>query len=772
MPSLFPNDGPAGFARIAVERGIDRYPDGLTYGIPAELADLEPGERVVVPLGRGDRPSAGYVVEIDVASDLEPDAVKLIQRRDDGAVRLPAGLLALARWIASYYCAPIGMTLAAMLPAAVKKGVGAVSRTLIDLPDETGEPPEDAPKITPKQRAVLDTLWGLDDAARPIEIRVLAEQAGLKTVGPIRRLVEHGRLRSMNRTTVEAAWSQHAVDTRAPESLTTDQRRVVDAIGETLGGGFSAHLVSGVTGSGKTEVYIRLIERVVAAGRVAVMLVPEISLTPQTGGRLIGRFPDHRVAILHSGLTAAQRHQQWLMAADGRAHIVLGARSAVFAPVETKDLGLLIVDEEHDGSYKQDQAPRYHGRDVAVRRAQLAGCPIVLGSATPSLESWFNATDRGLYRLHRLPERVAGMRLPVVRVVDLAAERRARPDRRVHLLGPVLEQALGRALDGGGQALLLLNRRGYANYIACPDQVCGWVMNCLHCDVTMVYHKSSRLPAGGFVQCHHCLSEQQLPPTCPDCGRRVTTFGLGTQRVEEELIRKFPPLAVDGALARVDSDTMRSARDFHDVLDRFGAGRVRVMVGTQMIAKGLDFPGVRLVGVVNADTAINLPDFRATERTFQLVSQVAGRSGRTANPDGMGLVIVQSFNPETPAIELAAAHDYETFATREIDERRACGLPPITRLARIVVRDEDHARCVEAARLVADGLRAIAGSTIRVRGPAPCPIARIAGRHRQQVEILAPTAAELQRVVTDARNRQIVRPGTGMAVDVDPVALL
>jgi primosomal protein N' (replication factor Y) len=769
---LFPKDRPAGFARVAVERGIDRYPDGLTYGIPADMPDLEPGERVLVPLGRGDRPSAGYVVEIDVDSDLDADAVKLIQRRDDGAVRLPVGLLDLARWISSYYCAPIGMTLASMLPAAVKKGVGAVSRTLIDLPETGPAPDADAPKLTAKQRAVLDVLHDLDETRRPVEIRVLAEQAGLKTVGPIRRLLDRGRLRSVHRTTVEAAWAEHAVDARAPETLTADQQRVVDDIGPTIGGGFSAHLIFGVTGSGKTEVYIRLIERVVAAGKVAIMLVPEISLTPQTGGRLLGRFPDQRVAILHSGLTAAQRHQQWLMAADGRAHIVLGARSAVFAPVRTEDLGLVIVDEEHDGSYKQDQAPRYHGRDVAVRRAQLAPCPIVLGSATPSLESWFNATDRGLYQLHRLPERVSGMRLPTVRVVDLAAERRARRDHRVHLLGPVLEDALRRTLDGGGQALLLLNRRGYANYIACPDQVCGWVMNCLHCDVTMVYHKAGSLPTGGFVQCHHCLSEQQLPPTCPDCGRRVTTFGLGTQRVEEELGRKFPRLAGGETLARVDSDTMRSARDFHDVLERFGSGRIRVMVGTQMIAKGLDFPGVRLVGVVNADTAINLPDFRATERTFQLVSQVAGRSGRTTGPEGLGLVVVQSFNPDTPAIELAAAHDYEAFATREIEERRACGLPPVTRLARVVVRDEDYTRCEEAAALAASGLRAITGPPIRVRGPAPCPIARIAGRHRQQVEVLAPSAAELQRVVTEARNRGIVRPGAGMAVDVDPVALL
>jgi primosomal protein N' (replication factor Y) len=457
---------------------------------------------------------------------------------------------------------------------------------------------------------------------------------------------------------------------------------------------------------------------------------------------------------------------------------VLGARSAVFAPIPDGQLGLIIVDEEHDGSYKQDQAPRYQGRDVAIRRAQLAGCPIILGSATPSLESWHNATQRdgGRYALHRLRQRAPGLRLPKVQVVDFREQARQRRDNRVHLLGPILESAIARTLDGGGQVLILLNRRGYANYIACPSSRCGWMLTCDHCDVTMVHHRDKKLPAGeGYVRCHHCLSEQKLPAICPQCGNKISIFGLGTQRIEEELARKFPQLVQGQTMLRIDSDTMRGAAAFHDALGRFGTGEIRLMLGTQMIAKGLDFPGVRLVGVINADTSINLPDFRASERTFQLVNQVAGRAGRGDDP---GLTIVQTFNPSSPAIRLAAAHDYEGFAQQELAEREQSGLPPVTRMARIVIRDEDHIKCIEAARGLARGLTEIINQTpgdrggVHVRGPAPCPISRIADKHRHQIEILAPTAALMQGFLTKARSAGLLKSGTEMAIDVDPIALL
>ncbi|MHC4318289.1 MAG: replication restart helicase PriA [Planctomycetota bacterium] len=765
MATLFDPETAVGFARVAVERGVDQYPEGLTYAIPRPLGDLAVGQRVIVPLGRADAPTAGYVVELCDAPGLEPEKIKPITGRDPGPA-LPGELLVLAKWISSYYCAPIGMTLSAMMPAAVKRRVGAVSRTMIDLSGGTGL----EIKLPPKQQQVLEVLAGLEPGQRPVELRRLAGLAGLRTTSPILRLVERNLVAGTARSAVEAAWIEQAVDRTVPRTLTPAQQAAIEAVGRELESGFSVHLLFGVTGSGKTEVYIRLIERVLGAGGTVLVLVPEIALTPQTGGRLIGRLPDHRVAVHHSGLTAAQRHQQWALAADGTARVVLGARSAVFAPVPDGRLGLIIVDEEHDGSYKQDQVPRYHGRDVAVRRGQIANCPVVLGSATPSLESWHNATVRGTYHLHRLAERVPGLQVPAVKLVDLVEERRRfRAPGRAHLLGPILEAAVGRTLDAGGQVLLLLNRRGFANYIACPDHRCGWMLCCDHCDAAMVYHLDRKLSGGGYTRCHHCDAQQRLPETCPTCSRRVGTFGLGTQRVERELQRTFPQLVEGETMLRVDSDTMRGARDFHRVLERFGAGEIRLMLGTQMIAKGLDFPGVQLVGVVNADTAINLPDFRATERTFQLVSQVAGRCGRGRGP---GKVIVQTFQPDAPPIRLAADGEYETFADLELADRRRCGLPPFTRMGRIIVRDADHGRCLVAARRLAERLGAMSGGAIQVRGPAPCPIGRIAGRHRQQIELLAETARDLQGLLSAARSEGVIKPGHAVAVDVDPIALL
>jgi len=812
MPGLFDQDTAVGLAQVAVERAIDRHPDGLSYLIPPTLADLVPGDRVLVPLGRGDSETPGVVVEVGSMADADPSIplarLKWIAARDRGATTLPRELLALARWVSSYYICPVGITVAGILPAAVREHTGAVTRKLIDLidadepspatrePIDPGAATKPPRKLSAMQRAALEHLRELAPAARPIEIKRLAKAIGAATVGPIDALVKRGLVSVHRRTTVEAAWSEDWA--LMPESelpipeLSPDQHRVVDAVGATLGRGFSAHLLHGVTGSGKTEVYLTLLQRVLDRGGVGLVLVPEISLTPQTGGRIMTRFRGQRVAVLHSGLTAAQRNHQWRLVADGDASLIIGARSAVFAPIPDGRLALVIVDEEHDGSYKQDSAPRYHGRDVAIRRAQLAGCPVLLGSATPSLESWHNATQREQFALHRLPQRAPGLRTPHVVVVDFAEERRHRRDRRVHLLGPRLEEALRRVLEtpgpdrsvdgadggmGGGQAILLLNRRGYANYIACPDHRCGWTMSCDHCDAAMVCHVDARVKAGMYLRCHHCQSETRLPPKCPRCGNRTSIFGLGTQRVEEELQRKFAQLNSGETLLRIDADTMARPHAFHDALRRFARGEVRVLLGTQMIAKGLDFPGVRLVGVVNADTAISLPDFRAAERTFQLVSQVAGRCGRGLDA---GLAIVQTFQPDLAAIRLAAEGRFEDFATDEIAARASASLPPTTRMARIVIRDRVPEKAEESARRLADGLRAIQRTRseteptfaeIRVLGPAPCPIARVADRWRHQIELTAPTASLLQRLLAAARSSGAIVPGERIAVDVDPLNL-
>ncbi len=773
-PSLFKPDEPprathAGpFVRVALERGLD-HPDGLVYAVPAGGSPPLIGARVEAPLGRGNTPTAGYVIEVlrDAASaGINPARIKPVTRALGGG--LPPDLVELARWMARYYCCPIGMVFASMTPAAVRKGIGVVKRTMLQPAPDARRLASTTPLPPTAQEAWNKVERLLDEASRwPIEPRDLARAVGAPTLGPINRLIRAGLLEETSREMVRAAWDDQPVY-EAPRFAPSDEQRVaLDRI-ESTPDSFAVHLLHGVTGSGKTEVYLAAIERVLARGESAIVLVPEISLTPQTAGRFLSRFGTQGVAVLHSGLTQAQRNQQWSAVASGAARVVVGARSAIFAPTPGK-VGLIVVDEEHDTSYKQDQLPRYHARDVAIKRAQIEGRPVLLGSATPSLESFHNATE-GRYTLSTMKTRPGGMKLPRVLVVDLIEERRKRPwtERHVRLLGPTLEGALRKTLADGAQAILLLNRRGYANYICCPDHRCGWVLTCEDCDATMVFHKDRRLERGGTVRCHHCLAERMLPSSCPMCERKASVFGLGTQRVEEELVRELPELISGDTLLRLDGDTMRAGRDYFTALERFREGRARVLLGTQMVAKGLDFPGVRLVGVVHADTAINLPDFRAAERTFQLVSQVAGRAGRSGTP---GIVVVQTLEPNSPAIRHAARHDYEGFAREELSQRREAALPPSTRMARIVVRDEDF---TAASARAADLEAALAAHTAKVfvRGPMPCPLSRIAGKHRIAIELTSQRATDLQAALTALRNLGLVKSDESTAVDVDPVAML
>jgi len=749
---------------VAVERAVDRSPDGLTYALPHALSHLTEGARVEVPLGRGETPTAGWIVRrLGPTEDpgIPREKIKPLIAQDPSGVVLPAELMQFARWISAYYACPIGMTLASILPAAVRKSIGRVERTLVDLaPAPVGAAA--LPKITKRQQHALDVLATLP---RPIELADLAEAAGYSSNEPLKRLVASGHLIATRKTAVEAGFIARAGNIAPAPTPTAEQQAAITAISRDFGQ-FAQHLVFGVTGAGKTEVYIRLLEECVRRGKRAILLVPEISLTPQTVGRIAARLANQKVAVLHSGLTEAQRNQQWTLLAEGGADVVVGARSAIFAPIPDGSLGLVVVDEEHEPGYKQDSAPRYHGRDCAIRRAQLAKCPIVLGSATPSLESWMNAVERRISTLHRLTRRAPGLNTPKVTVVDFGEERRMARDRRISLIGPTLREAMQRCFDDGGQVLLLLNRRGYANYIACSDPRCDWKLTCSECDAGMVCHvDESGATRRSYVRCHHCLAEQLLPKNCPDCGKPVTVFGLGTQRVEEELTRLFPSLVEGDTLLRVDGDTMQTAQHFHDALERFGNGQIRCLMGTQMIAKGLDFPNVRLVGVVSADTALALPDFRAGERTFQLVSQVSGRAGRGERP---GRAIIQSFEPETPAIRLAATHDFEKFATQELEDRRQFALPPYRRMARLILRHPGETECADRAAGLAAELRPFLGP-VELRGPSACPIARIAGKYRRQIELLADHPSEISRVLAEARSRGLLKLGEELAVDVDPL---
>ena len=755
------------FVRVAVERGLDRAT--LTY---AAEPGTRVGERVEVPLGRGDTRTGGVVVAVggdELLDGFDPARVKSLFKRT-GSCLTPA-LVELATWMADYYVCPLGMVLSTMTPAAVKHSIGRRTVELIERPT----PPAELPKLTPTAREAWARVAALDSSLFPADARDLMAMAGSKTIAPINRLVDAGLLVRTSREIVREArpmLSAGLTERSDAPTPTADQQRLIDGIAETLGT-FAPHLIRGVTGSGKTEVYLRVIRRALDQGQSAIVLVPEIALTPQTSARFESRFREFGVAVLHSGLTATQRHHQWADAAEGRARVVVGARSAVFAPLS--DLGVIVVDEEQDTSYKQDQLPRYHARAVAIKRAQLEGCPVVLGSATPALESWHNATrPNARFALWELDDRVGGGKLPRVEIADIAVERRmlardlGSQAARDRAIGPRLEGATREALDRGGQVIYLLNRRGFAGYLCCTDSVCGWSVRCEHCDASMVLHQGKSLPRGSVVRCHHCQAEQLVPGTCGLCGKPLIRLSAGTQRLEDEIESLFA-LERGSDFLRIDSDTMASARDYFDALGRFARAEARLLVGTQMIAKGLDFPGVELVGVVNADSALALPDFRAAERTFQLVSQVAGRAGRGQRP---GLVIVQTGDPGLGAIRHAAEHDYRAFADEEMRCRRDAHLPPFARMARVVCRDTDAQRAHDAATSIGESLRAAAPPRVEIIGPAPCAIGRIAGQFRIEVQVSAPDAGTLRDTLNTLRSAGLLKSDAKTAVDVDPVSLL
>lgn len=763
------------FAAVAIEDSLDKL---LDYSVPTKLqALIRVGQRVKVPLGRGNRPAHGYVIDIHPTTAYPK--IKPLLDIEDERVLLSSKMMELARWMSRYYCAPLGAAIDTMIPSAVKKQVGLGYAHMV----RAAKPREELQAILEKTRAVkrrsiLARLLQLEPD-HAIELNRLAGEAG-STPQTVRKLSRLGWITVTPEVDLPSFTSDIAITGGEQDTvLNEDQQKVFDdLVPRVRDGGFSVNLLLGVTGSGKTEVYLQCIREVVARGKQAIVMVPEIALTPQTVRRFTARFP--RVAILHSGLSNTDRHRYWQQISQGKADVVVGARSAVFAPVP--NLGMIVVDEEHEASYKQDSAPRYHGRDVAVMRARMEGVPVLLGSATPSLETYQRVTDSaalGLqsenpYHVLVLPTRVRGLSMPHVELIDMVQERRMR--KGIHLFSLRLEAALKNTLLAGQQAIILLNRRGYSNFVFCSS--CQNPVHCKYCDTTMTYHRtvasgahSSTTDASlhtGQLHCHYCLAVTPLPETCPECGKKLSLFGLGTQRVEEELARKFPDLKY----ARVDSDSMHGSKDYEEILAKFGRGEIQVMLGTQMIAKGLDYPNVTLVGVISGDTALALPDFRAAERTFQLITQVAGRAGRGEKP---GRVILQTFLKDDPTIQAALRQDFLGFAKTELGHRKETGLPPYGRMVRIVMRDQDldklHKYVEELALQLADAI-AMQGNHVKLKGPMPCAIGRIAGYHRQQIVLHAPRADSLQRLLAMVREEGHLAKSERIAVDVDPVSLL
>ncbi len=788
----------------------------FTYSLPETLRHrVRPGCRLIVPFGARKLTGVALRCHDEKPAVETRDALRLI----DSEPVLDEELLSLGRWIAGYYCAPLGEVLRAMLPLAseVRAGkvysltaagldasrqllldagpedpVAAVLRMLekrplsaaylarkLPLADKVIRSLERKGFVVAEQRhAERDPLRSPSERLRvelehePGEgklpkaerelIAFLMLHPGSHNLKDVEQQVRNGSVaaRSLARkrilkVTREPVSALTAGPVRALHTLNAAQQEAFAVIQAAIREKqFRTFLLHGITGSGKTEVYLSAIEATLATGRSALLLVPEIALTPAVAGQFFARFGD-RVAILHSAFTDTERTEQWRRIRSGAAGVVVGTRSGVFAPV--RNLGLIAVDEEHDQSYKQEETPRYNGRDVAIVRAQAAGACVVLGSATPSLESRYNA-QRGKYTLLELPERIEQRPLPMVELIDMREE--FLETRKQATFSRRLIEAIGQRLDSGEQTMLLLNRRGFSSFIAC--RACGERIQCRNCSVTLTYHRRDRR-----LLCHYCGYAERVPSVCPKCqSEHIYFLGVGSEKVEEELHREFPRARI----TRLDRDTVTGKRQYEVILQGFRERSFDILVGTQMIAKGHDIPNVTLVGVVSADVGLGLPDFRAAERTFQLLTQVAGRAGRGDLP---GIVLVQTINPDHYAIRMAASHDYQAFYEKELNFRRMMHYPPFTAMANLLVRSEKQE---EALLLSAELGRLLtpAPESIKVMGPAEAPVPRLKNEFRYQVLIKSASRKILNQQLRCVRDFALNNkwPATALVIDVDPLTLM
>jgi primosomal protein N' (replication factor Y) (superfamily II helicase) len=711
---------------------------------------LEAGRRVRVPLGRGNRSVVGYCVEVATKST-GGRKLKTVGAVLDRQALLSPAMLRLTRWMADYYLCPWGQVLEAVVPAGVRHDAGGRDVTVLSASPDAVERAKEL-KLSAKQLAVLEVLAASE---RPLTAKEVAARAAC-TIAPVNSLRKKGLLVATRERLAAERDQQVSPARQAAHELNADQQHALGTISKALHSAqHSTILIHGVTGSGKTEVYIQAIQEVVRFGRQAILLVPEISLTPQTVGRFRARFD--RVAVLHSHMSDVERHDHWRRIAKGDVEVVVGARSAIFAP--TPHLGLIVLDEEHESTFKQETAPRYHARDVALRRAADQNVPLLLASATPSLESWHRA-QLGEYTLVEMPRRVMNLPLPAVRTIDLRNEIHSKQSRGA--ISRPLHRAMEEALREGGQVILLLNRRGHSTHIQCP--ACGHSVRCPQCDLALTFHRHDNVAV-----CHYCDYHAAAPAECPECNFRGIRFsGLGTQKLEAEVRVRFP----EHPCLRMDTDSMRGRGSHEEALGSFRDGRHRILLGTQMIAKGLDFPNVTLVGVVNADTAMHLPDFRAAERTFQLVTQVAGRTGR--GPKG-GRVLVQTLSPDAPAIMAAVRHDLAAFAGKELPHRQALGYPPFASMIRLVVRGNTETATRAFAEEITRRLHECASgakSDVRILGPAPAPMAKLRGSYRYQLQLHSTHGDALRDIVRRSTTDLKSPDGLAWIVDVDPLDMM
>ena len=734
-------------ARVTLEIALRKEFD---YLIPPDLdGRVEVGTRVKVPFGR--RQVLGCVTGL--AEESTHDSLKPILKVIGAQSLVTPRVLELARWMAEYYCCAPETALKSVLPDAVRKEQeGWRERLFVRLlPVNDGKP-----ELTRRQAEVFHVI----EEHRSIAMQELLRLTGT-TAQTVRRLEDKGLVEVAPQISERDPYANAQIISTQPLDLNAEQAEALRHILASMDGeGKKTFLLNGVTGSGKTEVYLQAIAHALELGKGAIVLVPEISLTPQTVERFKARFssgPQQTlVAVLHSHLSAGERHDEWHKIRQGRARIVIGARSAIFAPVEP--LGLVVVDEEHEHSYKQEEAPRYHARDVAVVRGQREGAVVVLGSATPSLESFYNV-ERGKYAVLELRHRADDKRMPVVRVQDMRTE--CRKDKGVPIFSTRLKEAIRNRLENGEQTILFLNRRGFATSMQCPE--CGFVAECPNCSLSLTYHRREQA-----LRCHICGHGARAPGQCPECRSRAIRFhGLGTEKVEDVLGKLFP----DATIRRMDSDTLKRKEDYRRILGDFRRGKIDILVGTQMIAKGLHFPRVTLVGIVYADTGLHLADFRAGERTFQLLTQVAGRAGRG---DVEGEVIVQSFTPFHPAIQFARRHDFAGFYDAEMEFRGQLKYPPYTRAAMLTLRGRNEEKVAFSADHLKKAIEPMARaiSDLVLAGPAPAPLLRAEAFYRYQIMLRTGQMSALSRRLAEVTAGLSLPEEVTLTVDIDPMNLM
>jgi primosomal protein N' (replication factor Y) len=740
------------YVRVIVDRAIHRE---LDYSVPESLADrVGVGCRVRVPFR--DKSALATVVAIPAQS--EAKGIRPIEAIVGDAPILTEQLLELSRWIGTYYCCAIEAVMRSVLPQVIRRAEVGWKKQLFVQParniDHAGL--EKLWRRAPRQAELLEAIAKLE---KPIRATELLRQTSLDNQ-TLRALVKRGLAELREEAVVRDPHGDEQFIATSNLVLNEEQTLALNEVEQAFEAPANARpiLLYGVTGSGKTEIYLQAIRAALDRGRTAIVLVPEISLTPQTVERFKGRFAEAQddVAVLHSHLSEGERHDEWHKIHSGRARIVIGARSAVFAPL--KNLGLIVVDEEHETTYKQEEAPRYHARDVAVVRAKIEKCVVVLGSATPSLESYHNATT-GKYRLVTLTQRVDQKQMPLMRVVDL---RRERKEKKAAILSEKLSQAIADRLEKHEQTILFLNRRGFSTSLLCSN--CGEARNCPNCSVALTFHRQPAI--AGRLSCHLCGHTAAVPKKCPACGQDALIYhGFGTEKVESTVAQIFPKAVV----RRMDADSMTRKEAYRETLRNFRTGKIDILVGTQMIAKGLHFPNVTLVGIINADLSLHLPDFRAGERTFQLLTQVAGRAGRG---ETAGEVFVQTYTPFSPSIQFARHHDFAGYFQQELEFRERCEFPPFKHAILITVRSAHEGRAKLSAETLKRRLSEALPQEFILGDATPAPLEKLQGQFRFHILIRGEAIMRLSRLARETLDKLPFPEDVSVAVDVDPYQLL